>query len=363
MRHRDHLPIAHYLYPFGGIMIRRLVAAAVPLVALLATTGPGLTRPAGAVTAPVAAPSGAGTTGPPLSVRARISVPITSDGAFPSVAAEAPDGAVFVSDPAHDQVWVVDGDGPAASALHVAGVINALAADASSLYVATFSTVYRYSRATGAKVSQWALPATKPQSSSNALLVSLSAVNGTLWAFVDDGDNVNVYSINPDSRQGPHLVVRSLGAAVSPDGALYYERADARLIRVADGTVRVGPRLDDRPNGLGGGVQYIDSVAGGEVWVVDPAGQGLDATYSAFNSSTLVAGATFQGSVGDMMANTRIGPLMVSGAESQAVQRISATGRLTARLRLAGAEALVGPAPAVVAWNQSGNALVLDRLS
>jgi hypothetical protein len=345
-------------------MIRRLaVAVAVPVVLLLTATGPGPTPLAGATAGSVTTSVSGGKSGPPLSVRARISLPIASDDAFPSVAAEGPDGVVFVSDPAHHQVWAVDGDGPAAPAVHVAGVINGLAADASSLYVATFSTVYRYSRSTGTKVFQWTLPAMKPQSSSNALLVSLTAANGTLWAFVVHGNDVNVYRINPNSQRSPQLVTRSLGAVVSPNGSLYYERTDARLIRVVAGRVKVGPRLEDRPNGLGGGVQYIDSVAGGEVWVVDPAGQGLDATYSAFNSSTLVAGATFQGSVGDMMANTRIGPLMVSGAESQAVQRISATGRLTARLRLAGAEALVGPAPAVVAWNQSGNALVLDRLS
>ena len=37
-------------------------------------------------------------------------------------------------------------------------VTNALAADTSSLYVATFSTVYRFDRATGAEVAQWTLP-------------------------------------------------------------------------------------------------------------------------------------------------------------------------------------------------------------
>jgi hypothetical protein len=341
-------------------MIRNfVVAVAAPLV-LLAATGTDL-APAGAM-AP-AAPAVAAKAGLPLSVRARIALPISSDDAFPSVAAEGPDGAVFVSDPAHARVWVVDGDGPAAPAVHVAGVINALAADASSLYVATFSTVYRYNRATGAEVTQWSLPGMKPPSSSNALLVSLTAVNGTLWVFADRGNDVDVYRISPNSPLRPHLVTRALGAVVSPNGSLYYERPDARLIRVAAGTTKVGPRLADRPNGLGGGVQYLDSVAGGEVWVTEPAGQGLDASYSAFNSTTLAAGATFNGSVGDTMANTNSGPLMVSGAESQAVQRITAEGKLTGRLPLAGAEDLVGPDPAVVGLNKSGSALVLARLS
>jgi len=303
-------------------------------------------------------------TAEPLSIQARIALPIKLSGGFPSVAAEAPDGAVFVSDPAGSNVWVVDGDRPAVRAEHVAGVTNALAADASSLYVASFTTVCRYDRSNGAKVAQWALPSVKKDSTSDALLVSLTVTPAALWVTQAQGSHVNVYRIDPNSGRAPRLVVRSLGAIVSAGGSLYYERSDAHLVRVApNGAVRVGPRLADRPNKLGGGVEYLDSVAGGRVWVTEPAGQGLDASYRAFDSTTLAAGATFNGSIGDTMANTLIGPLMLAGAETQSVYRIAADGRLTDPLPLAGGLQLVGPHPAVLSINHTGTGLQIERIS
>jgi hypothetical protein len=331
-------------------MIKRIFAAvaAVPVLALLIANGTG--------TASAATGS--------LSVRARTALPIKAFGGFATVDAEAPDGTVFVSDPAQSTVWAVRPDRRVTLAEHVAGVTNALAAGGSSLYVATFSTVYRYDRATGAEIGRWALPSLREGSTSDALLVSLTLAGGSLWVLHAQGRYEDVYRIDPNRPAAPRLVTRSLGAVVAADGALYYERTDAHLIAVApNGTVRVGPRLADHPNGLGGGVEYLDSVAAGQVWVTEPAGQGLDASYRAFNATTLVGGATFSGSIGDTMVNTRLGPLVLTGGESPSVERIAADGRLTDRLPLAGGEALVGPDPALVAPNRAATGLDLVQLS
>jgi hypothetical protein len=342
------------------IMIRRIVNV-VAVVAIGAANGLGLPGPAAGGLRPAAGRAPLDRTST-LSVKSRIALPITSDG-FPSVAAEGPGGSVFVSDPAHGRVWVVGGDGRPTVAEHVAGVTNALAVDGASLFVANFSAVYRYDRRTGAKLLRWSLPPAPTASSSNALLVSLTVVHSTLWVFATRGNDVNVYRINPNSRRPPVLVVRTLGAVVSNGGFLFYERTDGYLVRVADGKARVGPRLADRPNGLGGGVDYIDSVAGGRLWVTEPAGQGLDASYYAYDSTTLVPDGAFHGTVGDTMVNSRIGTLMLSGADRPAVQRIDGDGRQTDRLPVVGAKLLVGLYPAVLATNGTGTALVLDRLS
>ena len=66
--------------------------------------------------------------------------------------------------------WVVDGNGPALVAEHVATGIAALAADSTDFYVATYSTVFAYSRATGNQDGQWTMP-------------SVPTAKGSTWAF------------------------------------------------------------------------------------------------------------------------------------------------------------------------------------
>ena len=86
-----------------------------------------------------------------------------------------------------------------------------------------------------------------------------------------------------------------LGDAIGSDGSVYYERTDHHLVaRRPNGATAVGPLLADTPNGLGGGVQYLDVVAGGAVWVSEPAGQGLDATYTTYDAATLHSARVLQ---------------------------------------------------------------------
>jgi hypothetical protein len=277
---------------------------------------------------------------------------------------------VFVTYPASSTVWVVDGDGPAALAEHIAGMPEAVAADATSLYVATLSAVYRFYRATGSEVSKWALPPLTPESSSDALRVSLTLADGTLWVTLSQGAGVDVYRVDPKSASPPALVVRgAVGALVGPDGSLYYERQDAHLVRVGpNGKVTVGPALVDHPNGLGGGVQYLDSVAAGQVWASEPAGQGLDSSYAAFDATTLKAGASFFSTVGASMADTLAGPLYLSGPEfrtctAECVLRLASDGKLTDAVGVGGAQQLLGPYPVVLGYNATGTELEVERLS
>ena len=102
------------------------------------------------------------------------------------------------------------------------------------------------------------------------------------------GNTISVYRINPSSSAAPHLVVRGLGDAIGSDGTIYYERSDHHLVALRpNGTPPSAPPLADSPNGLGGGVQYVEVVAAGAVWVSEPAGQGLDAAYTTFDAPTL----------------------------------------------------------------------------
>ena len=103
--------------------------------------------------------------------------------------------------------------------------------------------------------------------------------NGKVFVSVTRGNTVSVYTINPAAADGA-APARPAGwvTAIGSDGSVYYERADHHLaVLRPDGATAVGPVLADTPNGLGGGVQYLDVVAGGAVWVSEPAGQGLDA--------------------------------------------------------------------------------------
>ena len=75
--------------------------------------------------------------------------------------------------------------------------------------------------------------------------------------------------------------------------------------------------LADKPNGLGGGVQYIDVVAGGAVWVSEPAGQGLDASYTTYDVATLHTLGTYSGSVTSTVVDSAAGALVLEPAGDQ----------------------------------------------
>ena len=315
----------------------------------------------------------------PLQAGSPIALPFSADRV---TAAESPDGAVFAApqdptSPGTSVAWVVDGNGPAAVAEHVAHGIAALAADANNFYVATYADVYAYDRASGNQDGQWNMPPVSAANSSDDDLVSMAAADGLVLLAVTDGDTVSVYRLNPGSSAGPHLVVRGLGAAFGTDGSIYYESDGHQLVALRpNGTTVTGPVLAHTPNGLGGGVQYLDAVAGETVWVDQPAGQGLDALFTTYDAGTLATQASYTGSVTSTVADTAAGPLVLDPVGGTAacppaspptpascVLRIDAHGAVSDPVTVGAAVTLIGPAPAVVVSDTATGQFDLIRLS
>lgn len=280
------------------------------------------------------------------------------------MAAEGPDGAVFVDDQPAGVVYVVDGNGPPAVAEHVSGTVSALAAGAGDLYVATYTTLYDYNRASGNLTDQLSLPSISTADTSDALPVSMAYASDTLWVFITQGDDVDVYRLDPGTG-GLLEVETSLGATVGDDGTLYYEDSDGYLVMVSpSGTTTTGPHLSTQSDD----VQFVDAVAGGYVWTEDDAGQGLDAEYQGYSATSLVAGPTAPGTAGATMADTSAGPLWRSGAEASGcpagadacVLRLGAGAALSDGLATGAGGDLLGPYPALV--GPQGNSLELQRL-
>ncbi len=341
-----------------------------------AALGTGATTPSTTTTtaSPPAPTSG------PFSVSAPIPVPFSA-GAV--TAAEGPDGAVFASpqDPtstAPTVVWVVDGSGPAAVAETMPSGVAALAADDGNLYVASYQKVVAYDRTSGNKVAAWSLPPIHAANSSNQDLVSLTAAAGALDVLVTQGNLVTVSRINPQSAGPPHVLVRGLGATVGTDGSVYYETTRHRLaVRRPDGTRLIGHVLAHTPNGLGGGVQYVESVAGGAVWVSKPAGQGLDARFTTYDARTLAAIGTYDGAATDSIVDTAAGALVLQPASSgsavcpqaspstptSCVSRLDVHGSVSDPAGVGAAIVLLGPAPAVVSAATATNQFEVFRLS
>ena len=296
-------------------------------------------------------------------------------------ATESPDGAVFAApqdptSPSTTVAWVVDPTGPAEIAEHVPSGVAALAADSNNFYVATYSNVLSYDRLSGNQDAQWNLPPVHVANSSDDDLVSMTAAAGEVFVSITQGDTVRVYSINPGSSAGPRLLVTGLGDVVGSDGSVYYESTDHHLsVRRPDGATMTGPALADAPTQLGGGVQYVDAVAGGTVWVDEPAGQGLDATYTTYDGSTLAQVASFSGSVTTTVVDTSAGALALepsggatcpppaANAPSSCVYRIDPQGAVADALGVGPAVLLIGPGPAVIASDTSTNQFALVRLS
>jgi hypothetical protein len=297
-------------------------------------------------------------------------------------AAESPDGAVFAApqDPASPSpsiAWVIDGNGPAQIAEHVPTGIAALAADGTNFYVATYATLYAYNRQSGNQDGQWTMPSVPTSSSSNDDLVALAAANGRVFVSVTRGDTVSVYTVNPSNAAGPHLLVSGLGDAIGPDGSVYYERVDHHLVALRpNGSTALGPLLAHTPNGLGGGVQYLDVVAGGAVWVSEPAGQGLDATYTTYDTTTLNQLGSFSGSVTSTVVAANGPALVLESAGSNpacpesspstptsCVFFITPQGSVSDAVGVGSAVTLLGPVPAVVVSDTTTGQFDLVRLS
>ncbi len=315
----------------------------------------------------------------PLQAGSPTAIPFSADRV---TAAESPDGAVFAApqdptNPSPSVAWVIDGNGPAQIAEHVPTGIASLAADATNFYVATYSTVFAYNRTSGNQDGQWTMPSVPTANSSNDDLVALAAANGSVFVSVTRGDIVSVYTINPGTAAGPHLLLRGLGDAIGSDGSVYYERTDHALVaRRPNGATAVGPVLADKPNGLGGGVQYLDVVAGGAVWVSEPAGQGLDATFSTYDAATLHSLGSFQGSVTSTVVDSSAGALVLEAAGSDpacpqaspstptsCVFNIVPQGSVSNAVGVGSAVTLLGPDPAVIVSDTTTGQFDLVRLT
>jgi hypothetical protein len=382
--------------PGRHLQLGLVAAVATPL--LLAACGSGSPTPTssrhGTSTTTTAASSGSSTTTPaatpastlpavstsgPLQPGAAIALPFSADRV---TAAESPDGAVFAApqdptSPSPSIAWVLDGNGPAQIAEHVPTGIAALAADGTNFYVATYSTVYAYNRVSGNQDGQWTMPAVPTANSSNDDLVALAAANGFVFISVTRGNTVGVYQVNPGAAAAPHLLVRGLGDAIGPDGSVFFERTDHALAALRpDGATALGPVLADKPNGLGGGVQYIDVIAGGAVWVSEPAGQGLDASYTTYDVATLRSLGTYNGSVSSTVADSAAGALELASAgtnpacpqaspstPTSCVFRITPQGAATDPVGVGAAVTLLGPGPAVVVSDTTTGQFDLIRLS
>jgi hypothetical protein len=319
---------------------------------------------------------------------ARTSLHVTSgftlpiNAGFTVTATEAPNGAVFVArqsttTPLATVVWVVDGASPPSVAEHVASGASALAADAANLYVANYRDVTAFSRQSGAKVRTWTLPKFDTANTSDADLVSLSAYKGTVLVMLPRGNIEGIYRINAASSTAPKLIAQGSSMVFGPRGSLFFERSDHRLVaRSANGSMVVGPKLRDKPTSLGGGVQFVDAVAGGLVWVSEPAGQGLDTSFAMYAASTLkLVASSHQGLVNEDIVNTTSGALVLGLGDSPVkcpqtstlsnvcVYRISSRAVLSDATPVGSAFALLGPEPAVITTNGTSSDLSLDRLA
>jgi hypothetical protein len=316
----------------------------------------------------------------PLSISATVAVPIPANVQI--TATEAPNGAVFVSQESQDSsittvVWVLDPTGPAEVAEHVNGGVSALAADPTNLYVVADDSVIGYTRSTGNQMGQWKLPPINTANTSDADLVSMVAANGQVLVVIAQGNLQDVYRINPNATTAPKMIAQGTSAAIGPDGSVYYERSDDHLVKItAAGVTTVGPTLADSPNGEGGGIAGVAAVAGGLVWVSEPAGQGLDTELTPYNAATLQAMGKYSGSVTEQIVDTSAGPLVLVGPNgpgncpqgasaisTSCVFRITPTAVLSNPTTVGVADQLLGPDPAVITATTSGTDLVMDRLS
>jgi hypothetical protein len=295
---------------------------------------------------------------------------------------EAPNGAVFfarqsTTTPTPSVVWVVDGTSSPTVAEHLAHGASALAADTKNLYVVNYKQITVFSRQTGDQIRSWALPKFNTANTSDADVVSISAYRGTVLLMLPRGRFEAAYQINAASATAPKLIAQGSSMVFGPKGSLFFERRDRRLVgRAADGSIIVGPKLRDAPTPLGGGVQFVDAVAGGLVWVSEPAGQGLDTSFAMYRESSLkFVESSHQGLVNEQIVDSSSGALVLGFGDSPVkcpqtsslsnvcVYRISSAAVLSDATPVGSAFALLGPQTAVITTNGTSGQLVLERLA
>jgi hypothetical protein len=191
----------------------------------VAASGPGAGGSPGATTQPVVSAE------TPLAVAADINLGASYSSPGDVVSTEAPDGAVFYVSGA--VIYVVDGNNPAAVALHPKATVLAMTADSATLYVVTPTALVAYSRASGARTGRW------PLTASPAPVTSAGAVSsdGTVWVWTcfatdESGlENATLYVIPAGAAKASVVSeVMSLGtlAADGPDAFFVNATDDGR---------------------------------------------------------------------------------------------------------------------------------------
>jgi hypothetical protein len=186
-----------------------------------------------------------------LHVAATISTGLGSSESL--VVAEAPDGAIFFACTSSDctnsgsaqaasVVHVVERSGGPAVAEHVGGVVQAIAASSTDLFVATNTLITEYDRSNGQAVCHWSDPTTVTPSGNAYPAVDLAYGDGLLWALYGIGTDQSGYEpsilerIVPGSSGQPQVVSSDVGpngVVVGASGAFYVDYTDNTIHAVA----------------------------------------------------------------------------------------------------------------------------------
>lgn len=234
-------------------------------------------------------PTNPGSPSDSLRVAGTVNVPLNSNGL--TLQTETPDGTVFVGSPGGNVVWTAKIGVAPAVAEHVAGGVDALAADATYLYIASGHTVYAYARSTGELARQWSLPAGKDS------VLNLEVTGARLWVRMGmqasdppPGAKASLIELNI-AGGGPlrqFTVPWTTWLAGGPSG-LYYVLASQTIFEQTDAGTTVSAPVNDPVNLKLSGPDAIQvvGVEGNRVIAVHFAGQGLDATLDAYDATTL----------------------------------------------------------------------------
>jgi len=286
-------------------------------------------------------------------------------GAASSLFSAAPNGAVYYTR-GSSSVYVVNGTSAPRLAIRAGGVVLALAANSTEVFVDVGRTVTEYSRRTGAKGRQWKLSILAHTRTTAA---GLYAVGGNVWGWTDwfTGESgfeyatVSRFSTSSGTVHKVSSDIALLDMAADSAG-LYYQSVNSEgaygyLVHVSpSGSVH---RVTD--TSLGGPL----ALAGGRVVLIGyPAGR----TYlDGYSAGSLVRTFARRVSRGDIaLAGTTAGLLvltatcMTSVCPSATVSQVStATGVATAPLGVPDAISLVpGPAAAAIAYRSGSYYLV-----
>lgn len=359
------------------------------------------TAPAGSTTTTAPALTTPATSGP-LHEAATISTGLGSGENL--VAAEAPDGAVFFACSSSDctnsgsaqaasVVQVVERSGAPVVAEHVGGLVQAIAASSTDLFIATNTSITEYNRSTGQVVCHWSDPTNVTPSGNFYPTVDLAYGGGMLWALYGIGTDQSGYEpsilerIVPGSSGQPPVIssdVGQSGVVAGSSGVFFGDFMDNTIHAVApDGSAAgTSGTLPTYPDSL----SLQAEVQGGLVGLnLDAAGSSSSIlTYSATNvaQAATTAPLNLTTSQGPSIESTLAGPLLAVGgcnnttlgfadADVQVSSQCSGIGTIervalnngatSDQLAVAGAKALLGPYPVVVAT--SGSDTVLVRLA